>query len=48
MPYWIPGLADKLHEHPECAGRRIADEVLQQLTMRAIDAAPAASQSDKL
>ena len=33
MPYWVPGLADKLHEHPECAGHRIARETLRQLTI---------------
>lgn len=30
MNYWVVGLPDTEHEHPECFGKRIANELLQK------------------
>lgn len=43
MGYWVPGLSDEAHEHSECAGKRIAREILQRLTPLALDGGDSAA-----
>lgn len=31
MKYWVPGLADSEHEHPKCAGRRLARSFIEAI-----------------
>lgn len=34
MEYYVPGLPDEDHEHPRCAGKRAAQELMDRLDKR--------------
>lgn len=36
MNYWVVGLPDSEHEHAECFGKRIAEEVIEEMKLNAL------------